>query len=67
MAGLDGETGAFIPFGGGAGIVGGRTLAAQLVEAPAQFRAFVIKGFRKQPLVIERPPVAAIMNSYNFV
>ncbi len=63
MSRLDREAGALVPLGGGAGVVGGRTLAAELVQAPALLRALVIKGFREQALVVERAAIAAVVDA----
>ena len=47
---------------GRAGVVGGRSLAAELVEAPAVARSLVVEGLGEFSLVVERPPIAAVVD-----
>ena len=59
---LDREGDAAVPFHRGAGVVGHRPLAAELEQAPAAARAFVVEGLGELALVVERPPVAAVVD-----
>ena len=62
MSRLDREAGAAVPFRGRASVVGDRALAAELVEAPARLCAFVVEGLGELALLVERTPVAAVVN-----
>ena len=63
MTGLDREAGTLVPLRRGTGIVGRGPLATQLVQAPALLRALIVEGLGEQPLVVERTPVAAVVNA----
>ena len=62
VARLDREARAAIPFGRGAGVVGGRPLAAQFEQAPAVARAFIVEGFGELALIVERAAIAAVVD-----
>src|SRR5512143_2534125 len=62
VAGLDREAGAAVPLGGGAGIVGGWSLAAQLIQTPAVACAFIVEGLGKLALFVEGAAVAAVVD-----
>ena len=62
MARLDRKAGAAVPFDRRAGVIGGRALASEFVQAPAIARALVIEGFCELALVVERAAVAAVVN-----
>ena len=62
VAGLHRPGGAAVPFRGGTGVVGDRPLAAQFEQTPAVARAFIVEGFGELALIVERPPVAAVMD-----
>src|SRR5664280_3897137 len=62
MPGLDGKAGAAVPLNCCAGVVGRRPLASELQEAPAIACALVVERLGELALVVERPPVATIMN-----
>ena len=59
---LDREAGAAVPFGRGAGVVRGRSLAAQFKQAPAVARAFIVESFCKLALIVERAAIAAVVD-----
>ncbi len=62
MTGFDREAGALVPLHGCAGVVGRRALAAEFVQAPARFGTLVIEGLGELALLVERPPIAAVVN-----
>src|ERR1700691_1720492 len=62
MSRLDREAGAAVPLDGRAGVMSGGSLAAELIKTPAIARAFIVEGLGEFSLIIERPPVAAIVN-----
>ena len=62
MPRLDREGDAAVPFQRGAGVVGDRALAADLVEAPALARALVVEALGEQAPVVEGAAVAAVVD-----
>ena len=62
MSRLDREARALVPLDGCAGVVGRRALAAQFVETPARLGALIIESLGKLALLVEGPPVAAIVD-----
>ena len=62
VSGFDGETDAAIPLDRRAGVVRGRALAPEFVQAPAVARPFIVKGLGEFTLVVERPPIAAVVD-----
>ncbi|CAM2154325.1 hypothetical protein PT2222_300026 [Paraburkholderia tropica] len=63
VARLDRERHAVVPAHRRAGVVGGRALAAHLVEAVALARAFVVPAFDELARVEVRTPVAFVVNA----
>ena len=63
MPGLNRKTGTVIPLGGGTGVIGRRTFAAELIQTPAFPGAFIIKSFGKLTFVIKWPAVTTVMNT----
>src|SRR5271155_1921640 len=62
MTGLDWKARATVPLGGGARIIGGRSLATEFVQAPAVARTLIVKGLGKFALIVERAAITAIVN-----
>ena len=62
MTGLNGETGAIVPFCRGADVVGNRSFAAQLEQTPALSCRIIVEALRELALVIKGPAVTTVMN-----
>ena len=62
MAGLDWEGDPAVPFQRGAGIIGNRPFAADLVEATALPGAVVVEAFGEQAALVEGPAIAAVVD-----
>ena len=64
VARLDREGYAAVPLQRGAGVVGHRALAAHFEQAPALARAFVIEALGEHAALVERAPVAAVVDGF---